>query len=479
MSSYRQPLLLAILATAVVLQPFSGRAGGTGSAAAAPRQTQALAVDSVADLLLFDDYLKAEALLDQRPAGLSPAAVLAYRGEVAFRKGYFSAAEDFYRRALTTDQKTARAHNGLGKLAMAKLRIDEAIGHFDKAVSLDPAESLYRLHASDAYSANGNVQEQRKQIEEYIRLKPKDLDRLAEVQAGLATIRALQAFGPIGQIEAPTRPLPIPFRRTLNLIFSDVFINNQGPFRFAIDSGATLTAITPEVVTALGLKPVTTTVMHGIGGTGKAESSMFRVDTLQIGGIRIRNLPVGTYNDPVVSALADGIIGTTALAEFIVSINYPENRIDLRRDNTSPPPGETDTIPAWFFSNLLLVPAEVNGRPGNFLVDSGAVTSVLSQTMAAQLGVTRDTPGAKANTSVGGVGGADGSVLMTPEVTVKISKTTQKFPSMLAIDLKEFSKMIGTDISGIMGFDLLDGREVTLDYGKPEVRLTRPPGRTP
>jgi hypothetical protein len=206
---------------------------------------------------------------------------------------------------------------------------------------------------------------------------------------------------------------------------------------------------------------------------------MFRVDTLQIGGIRIRNLPVGTYNDPVVSALADGIIGTTALAEFIVSINYPENRIDLRRDNTSPPPGETDTIPAWFFSNLLLVPAEVNGRPGNFLVDSGAVTSVLSQTMAAQLGVTRDTPGAKANTSVGGVGGADGSVLMTPEVTVKISKTTQKFPSMLAIDLKEFSKMIGTDISGIMGFDLLDGREVTLDYGKPEVRLTRPPGRTP
>jgi tetratricopeptide (TPR) repeat protein len=481
MSSYRQPLLLVTIVATVVLRPFTGQALGPAGGPEAPSeafQTQAGA--SVADLLLFDDYLKAEALLNSRPEGLSPAAILAFRGEVEFRKGYFSSAEDFYRRALSTDSKTARAHDGLGKLAMAKLRIDEAIGHFSKAISFDATESLYRLHASDAYSANGNVQEQRKQIEEYIRLKPRDPDRLAEVQAGLTTIKALEAFGPIGRIEAPARPLPIPFRRMLNLIFADVFINNQGPFRFAIDSGATLTAINPNVMNALGLRPVTTTTLHGIGGTGKAETSMFRIETLQIGSnIRIHNLPVGTYSDPVVSQIADGIIGTVAFSEYLVSINYPENRLDLTRDNTPGAPGETDIIPAWFFSNLLLVAAEVNGRPGNFLVDSGAVTSVLSHTMAAQLGVTRDTPGARVDSALGGVGGADGSVLKTPEVTLKISKTTRKFPNMLAIDLKEFSRMIGTDISGIMGVDLLDGRAVTLDYNKPEIRLIGTPRQTP
>jgi hypothetical protein len=60
---------------------------------------------------------------------------------------------------------------------------------------------------------------------------------------------------------------------------------------------------------------------------------------------------------------------------------------------------------------------------------------------------------------------------MTPDVTLKISNTTKRFPGMLAIDLKGFSKMIGTDIAGIMGADLLDGRAVTLDYSKPEIRL--------
>ncbi|HEX5000838.1 MAG TPA: aspartyl protease family protein [Terriglobia bacterium] len=465
--------LFAVLAAAMAVIPLIP--GPASPASAFQPGVQGPIATNVADLLLFDDYLRAEALLDQRPTGLTPPELLAFRGEVEFRKGHFNAAEELYRRALAADSKTARAYDGLGKLAMAKLRIDDAIESFGRAASLDAREPLYRLHASDAYGANGRLDEQRKYIEEYIRLKPKDADRLAEVQAGLATIDALTPFGPIGKIEAPERPLPIPFRKTLNLIFSDVFINNQGPFRFAIDSGATLTAVNPQVISALGLKPLTTTVMHGIGGNGKAESSMFRADTLQIGGIRIRNVPLGTYNDPVVSQIADGIIGTSALAEFIVTINYPENRVDLTRNVPGPGAPETDTIPAWFFSNLLLVPAEINGHPGNFLVDTGAVASVLSHSMAAQLGVTRDTPGARAAQALGGVGGADGSVLTAPNVTIKVSKTTRRFDAMLAIDLKDFSRMIGTEISGIMGFDLLDGRAVTLDYSAPEVRLISAP----
>src|SRR5262245_52528010 len=139
MSSYRQafgPLLVVTLFTVAVLQPLnqslSGKPAEPGSEAAgaapsAALQSQSTALTNGADLLLFDDYLKAEQILNQRPAGLSAGEVLAFRGEVEFRKGHFSTAEDLYRKAIATDSKIARAHSGLGKLAMAKLHIDDAI----------------------------------------------------------------------------------------------------------------------------------------------------------------------------------------------------------------------------------------------------------------------------------------------------------------------------------------------------------------
>jgi hypothetical protein len=35
------------------------------------------------------------------------------------------------------------------------------------------------------------------------------------------------------------------------------------------------------------------------------------------------------FDDPLVSQLADGIIGTSMLADYIITINYPDSRIEL------------------------------------------------------------------------------------------------------------------------------------------------------
>ena len=44
-----------------------------------------------------------------------------------------------------------------------------------------------------------------------------------------------------------------------------------------------------------------------------------------------------------------------------------------------------------------------NGKQGNFIVDTGAVTTVLSHSMAGQLGVNPNTPGAKIDLGIAGV----------------------------------------------------------------------------
>src|SRR5262245_29491906 len=95
---------------------------------------------SVAELLLNDESDKAGGRLDQRPPS---AAATAYRGEIHYRRGDFSAADRLYREAIRMDDKTARAHFGLGKLALARLKTKEAVSSFKRAIELDPGEALF------------------------------------------------------------------------------------------------------------------------------------------------------------------------------------------------------------------------------------------------------------------------------------------------------------------------------------------------
>jgi predicted aspartyl protease len=421
----------------------------------------------IVDLLLKDEVAEAEAQLNKeaRTAG-----TIALRGEIAYRKGNLDQAANLYQQALKMDPKTARAHFGLAKLAMAKLKDKEAVQEIARAIELEPSEPLYRLYASEAYALQKNYPEQMKQLAEYIRMNPNDPDRLAEAKAGYDVLRALGAKD-IGVVVAPPNPAPIRFRKSLNLIFTSVMINGKGPYEFAIDTGASQVVLSEKLAGQLGLKPLTTTVMHGVGGGGKIDTKLYSVDEISVGDVKIKKVPVGTFNDPLVTQLADGILGTSLLSDFILTVNYPASQLELARKRVPNAPGEA--LPAWFFSNLLLVPLDVNGKHGNFVVDTGAVTTVLSHSMAANLGVTPNTPGAKVDLGLSGVGGFEGVVLKVPNVTLKTLKNSEIFPQVVSIDLKEISKMIGTEISGVVGFDFLEEYKVTLDYYAAEVRLTK------
>ena len=126
----------------------------------------------------------------------------------------------------------------------------------------------------------------------------------------------------------------------------------QGPYDFAIDTGASQTVLSEKLAAELGLKPVTTTIMHGVGGAGKVESKIYRLDEIGVGDVKVRNLPVGTFNDPLVTQLADGIIGTAMLSDFIITVNYPENQLELVerpncRELTPFRPGTSATFCLW------------------------------------------------------------------------------------------------------------------------------------
>ncbi|PYS01953.1 MAG: hypothetical protein DMG12_14745 [Acidobacteria bacterium] len=318
---------------------------------------QALKPDTVTDLLSRDEFQQAEVLLDRLPR---TAESVAQRGEIEYRKGNFDRANSLYTEALRMDARAARAHFGLGKLAMAKLRAKQAVQEMTRAIQLDPKEPLYRLYGSEAWALEKNYAEQRKQLEEYVRLNPSDPDRLAEAKAGLEMLKALGTD--VAVVSAPENPAPIRFRKSLNLIFSSVMINGQGPYEFAVDTGATQTVLSEKLADQIGLKPVTTTIMHGVGGGGKIDTKLYSVKEIGLGDVKIKNVPVGTFNDPLVTQLADGILGTAILADFIITVNYPANQLEISRKRTPNPAGEA--LPARYRGRGHRHFAQYGGEPG-------------------------------------------------------------------------------------------------------------------
>jgi len=418
------------------------------------------------NLLIKDDIPQAEEILLRSPRS---AETVAYQGEVEFRKGNFEKARSSYQSAIQMNEKTPRAHFGMGKLAMAKVKSKEALASFKRAIELDPSEPLYHFFASEAADLEKKTAESKKHLEEYVRLdRHDDEDRLTEAKAALAL---MAAFGnkDYAVVKAPDQPSPIPLRKALNLIFADVKINGKGPYNFVVDTGASQTALSQKLARDLGLKVITTTVMHGVGGSGKVNSEIYRIEQLQVGDVSVADLPVGTFDDPVISQIADGIIGTAMLADFIVTINYPDGRMELTHKPITTP----DAIPIWCVSNMLLLPADVNGKPGNFIVDTGAITTVLSLGMANLMGINEKTPGALVDLGIAGVGGAQGITLMLPQLTLKTTRQSETLNQALAIDLKEISRMLGTEVSGVAGFDFLKNYKLTLDYYKAEIHLTK------
>ena len=63
------------------------------------------------------------------------------------------------------------------------------------------------------------------------------------------------------------------------------------------------------MATKLGLKKIATNIMFGVGGEGKVESPMFRADSMKVGDVTVKNIPLGTMDNPLLDLMMDGVLG--------------------------------------------------------------------------------------------------------------------------------------------------------------------------
>lgn len=128
-------------------------------------------------------------------------------------------------------------------------------------------------------------------------------------------------------------------------------------------------------------------------------------------------------------------------------------------------------IPFELCDNMVLVPVRVNGSgPHSFLLDTGASTSFLNQTLADTLGVGT---GGQHDAKVGAgesstkLGFAKGVALSLPGVDLPVQ-------TLAVVPLAGIEAAIGHKLGGIVGADLFKRYVVTIDYAGRVVKLDDP-----
>jgi predicted aspartyl protease len=116
------------------------------------------------------------------------------------------------------------------------------------------------------------------------------------------------------------------------LILIPTLVNGEGPYQFALDTGASTTVVSPELAQNQGLKSISVPEMTGAGG--KVQAAVGTVESLAVGGAKLEKLYVMVADflsmlSQVTATKLDGIIGYNFLKEFRVTIDYPNEMLRL------------------------------------------------------------------------------------------------------------------------------------------------------
>lgn len=170
--------------------------------------------------------------------------------------------------------------------------------------------------------------------------------------------------------------IQIPFDVVDGRIYVQARVNNRGPFRFAIDTGASgLARADTSLVSALGLtKQGTTSTSDGVQ---TATVDTVHLDSLELGRLSQKGLDIITRNYSgrmSADAAFDGIIARDFFADGLLILDYPKKTLSFSRTISLPPAGAN----VLNYERAFRIPVSVAGIQAEANLDTGAnVTFVM------------------------------------------------------------------------------------------------------
>jgi hypothetical protein len=156
-------------------------------------------------------------------------------------------------------------------------------------------------------------------------------------------------------------------------IVAPVMINGRGPFRMVVDTGASRTTVSPELVKLLGLEsipPNKTIFLNGV--TGVAEVPVVTIARIQAGDFVIESSDAPVVRAPIMAG-ADGILGVAGFKTERIIVDFARDRIEISRSRPRERLStQLTTVPAKRVTGgLLAIDAMVGLVRTKIIIDTG------------------------------------------------------------------------------------------------------------
>ena len=174
------------------------------------------------------------------------------------------------------------------------------------------------------------------------------------------------------------RIIDVPFDIVDGRIHVPVQVNGSGPYRFAIDTGASgMARADARLVRQLTL-PADASTRHS-DGVQTAWADTVRINTLALGGLR-RSDAISLTRDynarQSKDAAFDGILARGFFADGVLIIDYPQRRLQFRRD-IDLLPAQPDTLA---YSRAFRIPVTIGTVTTEAQLDTGANVAMVLPT---------------------------------------------------------------------------------------------------
>jgi predicted aspartyl protease len=395
-------------------------------------------------------------------------AVYALYGDTLWAVGLFEEAEQAFDSALTLDAGDARAHNGRARALAAHSRLDAALAEAQEALTLAPRDPEFHHTAGVIYERQRRYDEASAAFANYVNLLP-NRDRSEKALWTRAEIRFLDSFKGRTPVDfgGADQAWTVPIRIVNDKVLVSVKLNGGTSSEFVLDTGAEQTVVSRDVARRRGIVPVTYMQTAGVGDVGLRGLQVGRIDTLEIGTLKVRNVPCLIKNPPLGDLPSREPESFSPLALGLsMRIDYARRELVMAR--ALPPARYATELPLRLY-RLATVRGIVNGRPASFVVDTGGEMISISTATAGQVSTAGG--GRRIPLKVYGTSGWDKDAFLLPNVDLEFDSIRFSKIPVVVLNLNAPSALLGFQLGGIVGHKFLSKYRVSIDLARSVVGL--------
>jgi Flp pilus assembly protein TadD/predicted aspartyl protease len=396
-------------------------------------------------------------------------------GATLLNAGNFRDAETSFVNAINLNNQEGLAWLGLGMLNFYENQISLGLDYLREAVYLEPEEPDFWYALAQVSARDERYKDAAQAYQKFLQISPyTDTERRDRIKGLINFLRFLGNQRSLYETDGAKQTV-VSFKLLNDRPIIQIRLRKTDePLNFVLDTGSGISVISEETAQKMKINPITRGgLARGIGGDGKFEIVYGFLPSIFIGDVKIKNVPIYIRKFHAQNERIDGYIGLSLISKFLTTIDYGDLTFTLVKkgsNKSEPIDAKNLSLPLRLTSSGFLsgeVSLEGIEVPLNFIVDTGASVSVISDIIAGSKNIS---PFIKAETMR--VVGAAGVTENVPSFTlprVTFGSHSRQSVTAIALDLGLINETSGFEQAGILGGNFLKNYRLTFDFQNSKV----------